>query len=413
MLQPGTFGLMLLLAMLTALGPLSMDMYLPSLPDIAHVLGAPVARTQLTISSYLIGFAVGQMIYGPLSDRYGRRPVLLAAVALYLASTLACAAAQSVDLLIAARLLQGISGSGAIVLARAIVRDVYSGVQAARELSLMGSISATAPIVAPMIGGVLQAGFGWRANFICMSVGGLIALLVAGRLLPETLRPDNRASPLSFFSMMRGYGAVARHRGFLVYLGIITTTYAGLFAWVSGASVVLQGVYGLSAVAFGFTFALGAAGYMLGAMIATRLVVRLGLDRTIGVGVVVIAAGGLSLALAVATGVPGLWLVAAMALYLAGVGLAMPQAMAGALTPFPDCAGTAASLMGLVQPALAGVIDAGIGAYSSNPSPVTGEWWRWALTFCCGAARNASARVRADPKSGNRFSLKIMLKRTI
>ena len=397
MLQPGTFGLTLLLAMLTALGPLSMDMYLPSLPDIAHVLGAPVARTQLTISSYLIGFAVGQMIYGPLSDRYGRRPVLLAAVALYLASTLACAAAQSVDLLIAARLLQGISGSGAIVLARAIVRDVYSGVQAARELSLMGSISATAPIVAPMIGGVLQAGFGWRANFICMSVGGLIALLVAGRLLPETLRPDNRASPLSFFSMMRGYGAVARHRGFLVYLGIITTTYAGLFAWVSGASVVLQGVYGLSAVTFGFTFALGAAGYMLGAMIATRLVVRLGLDRTIGVGVVVIAAGGLSLALAVATGVPGLWLVAAMALYLAGVGLAMPQAMAGALTPFPDRAGTAASLMGLVQQALAAVIAAVIGAYLVQSAwPVTGvvvamgclTFLLWALT------RGMRARAR-------------------
>jgi DHA1 family bicyclomycin/chloramphenicol resistance-like MFS transporter len=373
MLQPGTFGLTLLLAMLTALGPLSMDMYLPSLPDIAHVLGAPVARTQLTISSYLIGFAVGQMIYGPLSDRYGRRPVLLAAVALYLASTLACAAAQSVDLLIVARLLQGISGSGAIVLARAIVRDVYSGVQAARELSLMGSISATAPIVAPMIGGVLQAGFGWRANFICMSVGGLIALLVAAQLLPETLRPTNRASSLSFFSMVRGYGAVARHRGFLVYLGIITTTYAGLFAWVSGASVVLQGVYGLSAVTFGFTFALGAAGYMLGAMLATRLVVRLGLDRTIGVGVVVIAAGGLSLALAVATGVPGLWLVAAMALYLAGVGLAMPQAMAGALTPFPDRAGTAASLMGLVQQAMAAIIAAVIGAYLVQSAwPVTG-----------------------------------------
>jgi DHA1 family bicyclomycin/chloramphenicol resistance-like MFS transporter len=397
MLQPGTFGLTLLLAMLTALGPLSMDMYLPSLPDIAHVLGAPVARTQLTISSYLIGFAVGQMIYGPLSDRYGRRPVLLAAVALYLASTLACAAAQSVDLLIAARLLQGISGSGAIVLARAIVRDVYSGVQAARELSLMGSISATAPIVAPMIGGVLQAGFGWRANFICMSVGGLIALLVAARLLPETLRPNNRAGSLSFFSMARGYGTVARHGGFLVYLGIITTTYAGLFAWVSGASVVLQGVYGLSAVTFGFTFALGAAGYMLGAMIATRLVVRLGLDRTIGVGVVVIAAGGLSLALAVATGVPGLWLVAAMALYLAGVGLAMPQAMAGALTPFPDRAGTAASLMGLVQQALAAVIAAVIGAYLVQSAwPVTGvvvamgclTFLLWALT------RGMRARAR-------------------
>jgi MFS transporter, DHA1 family, multidrug resistance protein len=373
MLQPGTFGLTLLLAMLTALGPLSMDMYLPSLPDIAHVLDAPVARTQLTISSYLVGFAAGQMIYGPLSDRYGRRPVLLAAVALYLASTLACAAAQSVDLLIAARLLQGISGSGAIVLARAIVRDVYSGVQAARELSLMGSISATAPIVAPMIGGVLQAVFGWRANFFCMSAGGLIALLVAGRLLPETLRPGNRAQSLSVFSMMRGYGAVARHRGFLIYLGIITTTYAGLFAWVSGASVVLQGIYGLSSVTFGFTFALGAAGYMLGAMLATRLVVRLGLERTIAVGVVVIAAGGLSLTLAVATGIPGLWLVAAMALYLAGVGLAMPQAMAGALTPFPDRAGTAASLMGLIQQAVAAIIAAVIGAFLVQSAwPVTG-----------------------------------------
>ena len=397
MLQPGTFGLTLLLAMLTALGPLSMDMYLPSLPDIAHVLSAPVARTQLTISSYLIGFAAGQMIYGPLSDRYGRRPVLLAAVALYLASTLACAAAQSVDVLVAARALQGISGSGAIVLARAIVRDVYSGVQAARELSLMGSISATAPIVAPMIGGVLQAAFGWRANFICMSAGGLIALVVAARLLPETLRPANRAGSLSFFSMMRGYGAVARHRGFLIYLGIITTTYAGLFAWVSGASVVLQGVYGLSPVTFGFTFALGAAGYMLGAMIATRLVVRLGLDRTIGVGVVVIAAGGLTLVLAVATGIPGLWLVAAMALYLAGVGLAMPQAMAGALTPFPDRAGTAASLMGLVQQALAAIIAAVIGGFLVRSAwPVTGVVVAMStLTFVLWASTRAMrARLR-------------------
>src|SRR5260370_21972185 len=135
MLQPGTFGLTLLLAMLTALGPLSMDMYLPSLPDIAHVLVAPTARTQLTVSSYLIGFAVGQVIYGPLSDRHGRRPVLLAAVALYLASTLACAAAQSVDLLIAARFLQGFGGAGAVGVPPAVGRPLYSGRPAARAFS--------------------------------------------------------------------------------------------------------------------------------------------------------------------------------------------------------------------------------------------------------------------------------------
>ena len=388
MLQPGTFGLTLLLAMLTALGPLSMDLYLPSLPDIGHVLGAPTARAQLTISSYLIGFAVGQVYYGPLSDLYGRRPVLLAALALYLTSTLACAAVQSVDPLIGARFLQGMGGSGAIVLARAIVRDLYSGVRAARELSLMGSISALMPIVAPMIGGVLQSAFGWRASFICMSLGAIIAVLVAARLLPETLR-QRPGKPPSLFSMVSGYGSVLRHRGFLVYLGIITISYAGLFAWVSGASVVLQGVYGLSAVTFGFTFALGAAGYMVGATIATRLVVRLGLDRTIGVGVIVLAVGGLALAAAVAAGIPGLWLVAAMALYLAGLGLAMPQAMAGALTPFPNRAGTAASLMGLVQQAVAAVVAAVIGGYlGSSAWPMTGvvlamsclTFLLWALT---------------------------------
>jgi MFS transporter, DHA1 family, multidrug resistance protein len=372
MLQPGTFGLTLLLAMLTALGPVSMDMYLPSLPDIAHVLKAPTARTQLTVSSYLIGFAVGQVIYGPLSDRYGRRPVVLAAVALYLTSTIACAAAQSVELLIAARFLQGISGSGSIVLARAIVRDLYSGVRAARELSLMGSISAFAPIVAPMIGGVLQTAFGWRASFVCMCVGAIVAMLVAARLLPETLRRRS-GEPVSLFSIARGYGAVLRHRGFLIYLGILTISYAGLFAWISGASVVLQSIYGLSAVAFGFTFALGAAGYMVGAMIATRLVVRLGLDRTIGVGVVVLAGGGLVLAAVVAAGIPGIWLVAAMAVYLAGLGLAMPQAMAGALTPFPDRAGTAASLMGLVQQTVAAIVAAVIGGYLGRSAwPMTG-----------------------------------------
>jgi DHA1 family bicyclomycin/chloramphenicol resistance-like MFS transporter len=372
MLRPGTLALTTLLAMLSALGPLSMDMYLPSLPDIAHVLQAPTARVQLTVSSYLIGFAVGQVIYGPVSDRHGRRPVLLAAVALYLISTLVCAATPSVTPLIGARFLQGIGGSGSIVLARAVVRDLYSGVQAARELSLMGSISAFAPIVAPMIGGVLQTAFGWRASFIAMAAFAVVALVVAGRLLPETLR-QRACQPISLSSVVGGYGAVLRHRGFLVYLGILTISYAGLFAWISGASVVLQGIYGLSAVAFGFTFALGAAGYMLGASVATRLVVRLGLDRTMGLGVMVLAAGGLALAAVVAAGIPGVWLVAAMAIYLAGLGLAMPQAMAGALTPFPDRAGTAASLMGLVQQTVAAVVAAIVGDYLGRSAwPVAG-----------------------------------------
>ena len=389
MLRPGTLALTALLAMLTALGPLSMDMYLPSLPDIARVLEAPTARVQLTVSSYLIGFAVGQVVYGPLSDRHGRRPVLLAALALYVTSTLICTVAQSIDPLIGARFLQGIGGSGTIVLARAMVRDVYSGARAGRELSLMGSISAFAPVVAPMIGGVLQTAFGWRASFIAMGGAAVIAMLVAGRLLPETLR-QRVSEPLSLSVIVGGYGSVLRHRGFLANLAILTISYAGLFAWISGAAFVLQGIYGLSALAFGFTFAIAAAGYMTGATLAARLVLRLGLDRTMGLGVTALAAGGLGAAAVVAARVPnGVWLVAAMAFYLAGLGLSMPQAMAGALTPFPDRAGTAASLMGLVQQTVAATVAAVVGGYLGRSAwPVAGvvatmaclAFLTWALT---------------------------------
>ncbi len=389
MLRPGTRSLTTLLAMLTALGPMSMDIYVPSLPDIARVLEAPTARVQLTISSYLIGFAVGQVIYGPLSDRHGRRPVLLAALALYATGTLVCAAAQSIDTLIAARFVQAIGGAGSIVLTRAMVRDLYSGARAGRELSLMGSIMGLAPIVAPMIGGVLQTAFGWRASFIVLGGVGVIAILVVGRLLPETLR-QRRGERISLSSLAQNYGAVLRHRGFLAYLGIITATYAGLFAWVSGGSVVLQGVYGLSALAFGFTFALASVGYVVGTMIAARRVLRLGLDRTIGLGVVLVAAGGLGVAAVVAADIPNaIWLVAAMALFLAGLGLAMPQAMAGALTPFPDRAGTASSLMGFVQQTVAAVVASVVGATLGRSAwPVAGgvvtmgclAFLLWALT---------------------------------
>ena len=294
-------------------------------------------------------------------------------LSLYAAATIICAATQSIDTLIAARFVQAVGGSGAIVLARAMVRDLYSGARAGRELSLMGSIMGFAPIMAPMIGGILQTAFGWRASFILLGGIAVIAIFVVGRLLPETLR-QRAGEPISLSSLAQNYGAVLRHRGFLAYLGIITVTYAGLFAWVSGASVVLQGVYGLSAFAFGLTFALGSVGYVVGTMIAVRRVLRLGIDRTIGLGAVLIAAGGLGVAAVVAAGIPyAIWLVAAMAVYLAGLGLSMPQAMAGALTPFPDRAGTASSLMGFVQQTVAAIVAAVVGAYLGRSAwPVAG-----------------------------------------
>jgi MFS transporter, DHA1 family, multidrug resistance protein len=363
MLRPDTFALTLLLALLTGLGPVSTDMYLPSLPEIGRVLHASTGEVQLTISSYLFGFAAGQIVYGPISDRFGRKPVLLAALVVYGIASVVCATTQSIGTLTALRFVQALGGAGAVVLARAMVRDLYSGVRAGRELSLMGSIMAFAPIVAPVIGGVLQTAFGWRASFVLLLIFAAVSGSVAGRLLPETLR-KRTPGPFSLRSMGALYRSVLAHRGFLAHLGILTATYVGLFAWVSGASVVIQGVYGLSPLAFGGTYAVGAAGYMLGTHIASRIVMRRGLDRTIGIGTIILATGGLAMAAVVALGLASVaWLVGSMTIYLAGLGLAMPQTMAGALTPFPDRAGTASSVMGFTQQSCGAIAAAAIGQY--------------------------------------------------
>jgi DHA1 family bicyclomycin/chloramphenicol resistance-like MFS transporter len=374
MLTPGTFALTLLLSFLTALGPLSMDMYLPSLPDIARALNAPILDVQLTISSYLFGFAAGQIFYGPISDRLGRKPILLGALVLYGFATVGCALAQSVDGLIALRFLQALGGAGVIVLARAVVRDIYSGARASRELSIMGSITAFAPIVAPTIGGVLQTAFGWRATFVLLVIFAAICGAVATLLLPETLKKPE-GSPFSFTKMLALYPSVLVHRGFLANLGIMTTTFIGLFAWVSGAPIVMQSaIYGLNPVAFGITFALGAAGYMLGTFIAARIVMRFGIDRTMGIGCVTLAAGGLVMAAVVALHLANvIWFVGSMMIYLAGLGLALPAAMAGALTPFHDRAGTASSLMGFTQQSGAAVAAGAVGFYLGQSAwPVAG-----------------------------------------
>jgi DHA1 family bicyclomycin/chloramphenicol resistance-like MFS transporter len=237
----------------------------------------------------------------------------------------------------------------------------------------MGSITAFAPIVAPVIGGVLQTAFGWRASFYLLVIFAAMAGLTAARLLPETLR-QRTPGPFSIASMGRIYGSVLRHRGFIAHLGILTTTFVGLMAWVSGASIVMQGVYRLSPVEFGGTYAVGAAGYMLGAHTASRIVMRLGLDRTMGIGAATLAVGGLAMAAVVALGLAHVaWLVGAMTIYLAGMGLTLPQAMAGALTPFPDRAGTASSLMGFTQQTSAAIAAAAIGAYLGQSAwPVAG-----------------------------------------
>ena len=361
MLRPGTFALTALLAALSAIGPLTTDMYLPSLPDIAWQLDASTPQVQFTISAYLIGFAIGQIFYGPVSDRHGRKPVLLAAIALYCVASLVCALSTSIEMLIVARGVQALGGSGGIVLTRAIVRDIYSGARAGRELSLIASVMALAPVLAPIVGGVLQTGFGWRAVFLTLVAAGLVGVIVVWMLLPETLKA-RAAEPVSMTSMFRSYRVVARNSSYLAYLGVTSASFAGLFAWISGAAFVLQGLYGLTPFDFGVAFALGSLGYMTGAALAARIVVRFGLDGVLGIGGCACAAGGLGMVAATALGLTSsLSLVLPVAVYLAGLGMVLPQGIAGAMTPFPERAGAASSLFGFVQQSVAALCGAAVG----------------------------------------------------
>jgi DHA1 family bicyclomycin/chloramphenicol resistance-like MFS transporter len=371
LLKPDTLGMTVMLALLAALGPLSTDMYLPSLPAIARELNATTAETQLTLSSFLLGFAVGQFVYGPISDRAGRRPVLLAGLAIYLAASAACTFAPSIETLIAGRFVQALGAAGPIVLARAMVRDLYEGPRAGRELSRMGAIMGLVPAFAPILGGVLQGLFGWRANFAATVLCGIglgAAALVA---VPETLRA-RPPGPLSFTAMLKSFGMLLRHPTFRVYVGLAGLSYGGLFAFISGSSFVLQGIYGLSEIAFALSFAFCVIGYISGTLVAQHLVGIRGLDGTIALGVVCLALGGLAMLLLVLAGLP--WpfaVILPMTLYTAGVGLALPPAQASAMTPFPERAGAASSLLGIFQMGFAALVGIGLGhALGGEPWPL-------------------------------------------
>jgi MFS transporter, DHA1 family, multidrug resistance protein len=361
MLRPDTFALTALLAVLTMIGPLAIDLYLPALPEIGRALGAPTASVQLTISSYLVGFAVGQIAYGPISDIYGRRRILLIALAIFCIATLLCAFAPTIELLIVARTCQALGASGAIVLARAVVRDLYSGARAGRELSIMGMIMALAPAIAPTIGGLLQTAFGWRSCFLSIFAAGVAAFVVVWWLLPETLRARPRTA-FAMVDLFGGFATVMRHRGFRAHLVLLSASFAGLFAYISGATFLLQQTFGLTPIEFALTFLLTSAGLVCGNSLAAHLVMRAGIGRMLGVGAGALAAGGL--AMVVATYVfprAPLGLVLPMTLYLAGIGMTMPQALAGALQPFPHHAGTASSLAGFVQQCIAALSGALVG----------------------------------------------------
>ncbi|MEV7470667.1 multidrug effflux MFS transporter [Streptomyces kronopolitis] len=339
----------LVLGGLTAVPPLSMDMYLPALPQVTAALHSPAATVQLTLTTCLAGMALGQMIVGPMSDKWGRRRPLLAGMVIYVLATALCAVATNAEVLIAFRLLQGLAGAAGIVIARAMVRDLYDGVAMARFFSTLMLISGVAPVVAPLIGGQILRITDWRGVFVVLTAVGVALTLVVWRRLAETLPPERR-HPGGLGAALRTMRDLLADRVFAGYLLVGAFAFAALFAYISASPFVVQEIYGASPQTFSLLFGLNSVGLVvLGQINGKLLVGRVRLDAVLGTGLAVVALAAAAL-LAMSSGVFGhVGLVptaAGLFVLMAAMGLVMPSTNTQALLRTPHAAGSASALLG-------------------------------------------------------------------
>ncbi len=339
----------LVLGGLTALPPLSMDMYLPALPEVTGALHAPAATVQLTLTACLAGMALGQLVVGPMSDKWGRRRPLLVGMVVYVLATAVCALAPTAELLIGFRLLQGLAGAAGIVIARAVVRDLYDGVEMARFFSTLMLISGVAPIIAPLIGGQILRITDWRGVFHVLTVIGILLTFVVWRFLGETLPPERRheGGVGDALRTMRGLLADRVFTGYMLAGGL---AFAALFAYISASPFVVQEIYGASPQTFSLLFGLNSIGLVAVGQINGKLLVgRVSLDKALGwgLGIILLAALALLLMTSGVFGEVGLVPVAAgLFVLMSAMGLAMPNTNAQALMRTPHAAGSASALLG-------------------------------------------------------------------
>lgn len=342
-----------LLLLLTVFGPISMDLYLPALPALTLELSAATSVAQLTVTACLIGLAAGQLIAGPLSDRYGRRGILLIGIVAYIGTSLLCAASPSIELLILARLVQGLTGGVGIVIAQAAGRDVYTDGALIRFYGRLTVVGGFAAIVGPLMGGLLNGITDWRGLFVFLAAIGAVILVITLVAFDETLPAESRTTG-GLGHILHDFRVLLRDR---VFLGAILNQgflYAALFAYLSGATFVLQDIYGLSPLAYALAFGANSAGFMVLGFVSGRTAGRW-LRGTLSVGVVVAGVGALGLLASGLTRMP-LWVVLVSLFLLAGgVAVSSPPATTIALIEYPQIAGTASSLLGMVRFGFGGI----------------------------------------------------------
>jgi DHA1 family bicyclomycin/chloramphenicol resistance-like MFS transporter len=350
-----------LMGAMAALGAMSVDMYLPSLPTVATELGTTTAAAQFTISGVLIGAALGQLIIGPLSDRFGRRRPALIGIALHIVASLLCVVVPSVGPLIVLRMIQGVGNSAASITAMAVIRDRFSGGPAARVLSRLMLVIGVAPLLAPTVGGFIAGVAGWRAVFGVLAAMGVALFVLVWRFLPETHAPAARASG-GLGTALRGYAGLLRDRHFMALAVLPGLGMGALIAYVAGAPFVLQIGYGLTPQQFALIFALNGAGGIAASQINAALVRRTTPLHVLRVVLPLIVVAGSGLLVVAATGAGGLLgLLSLLWLLLSLLFMVMPNATALALTRRGDRAGTAAALIGALQAGVAGLVSPLVG----------------------------------------------------
>jgi DHA1 family bicyclomycin/chloramphenicol resistance-like MFS transporter len=354
-------SLIALLIAVAAVSPLGINMYLPSMPGMARAFAVDFTTIQLTLSLYLAAMALGQLIIGSLSDRFGRRPVLLIGLTVFMIGSLICLSAQNVGVLIGGRVVQAVGGCAGITLSRAIVRDLYGRNQVASMIGYVTMGMAVAPMIAPTIGGVLETLYGWRATFAFLMIFGGLALLFAFRSLVETNR--NRGTADSVGQLWPSYASLSRSGLFWGYTLAASFTSAVFFAFLAGAPYVMIELMARSPAEYGFYFAIVPSGYILGNFATGRFASRIGVNRMILIGTVMALVSVSAMAASFAAGfMHPAALFGPMFFIGAGNGLVLPSAIAGAVSVKPDVAGAAAGLSGSLQIGFGALVAPLIGA---------------------------------------------------
>jgi DHA1 family bicyclomycin/chloramphenicol resistance-like MFS transporter len=338
-----------ILGSLSLFGGLAVDMYLPAFPQMPSALHTRASEIELTFTACLVGFAVGQLIAGPLSDRWGRRRPVVVGIAGFAVTSIACALAPTVSALCVLRLFQGVCGGAALVMARTIVRDLFTGEEVARVFSTLLLVTAAAPLLAPQIGAELLRITSWRGIFVALTLIGSVLLLVAVLFVAETLPPERRHTG-GFRQALRHAAVVCRDRSYLAYFLASTFAFGAIFAYISGSSFVLENIYGLTPQRFGLVYSLNALGIVLGSQMNARLVSKVGSARLLAAGLGAMSVVSLSLLVVLWTKRGGILDVDPLLFgLLFSLGFVSPNAMALAVRGHADSAGTAIAILGSSQ----------------------------------------------------------------